>query len=250
MGQTGEWTGAGSLDTRRGVIRPSSCQGADHAILATACLSIRLAVRHRRRPRPTLRPTLVPAVARRPLCQGTTHRHLFRAAGITTDFHPTYAALRAAGRRAQALSYRLLCVALKPLMWQTSGDHLLFAIDDTPTARYGPCVQGSGIPPNPTPGPAGEKFVYGHLWVTLAWLARPPAWDTLALPLRALLYVRAQNIPALAKRYPWTFRTQLELAAERVRWLTVWLGNQDKAFRYGTYSPASERLRSTWYCTA
>lgn len=153
----------------------------------------------------------------------------FRAAGITTDFRPAYTALWAAGRRAQALGYRLLCVALKPLMRQTSGDHLLFAIDDTPTARYGPCVQGSGIHHNPTPGPAGEKFVYGHLWVTLAWLARHPAWDTLALPLRALLYVRAKNIPALGKHYPWTFRTKLELAAELVRWLTVWLGNLDKA---------------------
>ena len=53
----------------------------------------------------------------------------------------------------------------------------------------------------PRPGPAGEKFVYGHIWVTLAWLARHPAWDTLALPLRALLYVRAKDVPKLAKRY-------------------------------------------------
>jgi hypothetical protein len=79
---------------------------------------------------------------------------------------------------------------------------LRFAIDDTPTARYGPCVQGAGIHHNPTPGPAGDKLVYGHVWVTLAWLARHPAWDTLALPLRALLYVRAKDVPKLAKHYP------------------------------------------------
>jgi hypothetical protein len=90
-------------------------------------------------------------------------------------------------------------------------------------------VQGAGVHHNPTPGPAGEQFVYGHVWVSLAWLARHPAWDTLALPLRALLYVRAKHVPALAQHYPWEFRTKLELAAELVRWLTVWLGGLGKA---------------------
>jgi DDE superfamily endonuclease len=152
----------------------------------------------------------------------------FRAAGITSEFRPAYNALWAAGRRADALSYRLLCLALKPLMRQLAGDHVLFAIDDTPTARYGPKVQGAGIHHNPTPGPAGEKFVYGHIWVTLAWLVHHPAWDTLALPLRALLYVRAKDIGKLTKHYPWAFRTKLELAAELARWLKVWLSNLGK----------------------
>jgi DDE superfamily endonuclease len=157
-------------------------------------------------------------------CGRRTVTSWFRAAGITDDFRHAYNALGAAGRHAEALAYRLLCMALKPLMRHAPGDHLLFAIDDTPTPRYGPHVQGTGIHHNPTPGPAGEKFVYGHVWVTLAWLARHPAWNTLALPLRALLYVRAKDVPTLAKRYPWPFRTKLELAAELVHWLTVWLG--------------------------
>jgi hypothetical protein len=153
----------------------------------------------------------------------------FRAAGITTDFRRAYGALWAAGRRANALAYRLLGCALLPLMRAVPGDHLLLAIDDTPTARYGPCVQGAGIHHNPTPAPAGEKFVYGHVWVTLAWLARHPLWHTLALPLRARLYVRAKDVPALAKAYPWAFRTKLELAAELVGWLKIWLGGCGKA---------------------
>src|SRR5487761_1603742 len=98
----------------------------------------------------------------------------FRAAGITTDFRPAYHALWAAGRRAERLALHLLLAVLKPLMRRLAGDHLLFAIDDTPTARYGPKVQGAGIHHNPSPGPAGEKFVYGHIWVTLAWLAHHP----------------------------------------------------------------------------
>jgi hypothetical protein len=155
----------------------------------------------------------------------------FRAAGITSDFRRAYNTLGAAGRHAEALSYRLLCIALKPLMRRVAGDHLLFALDDTPTVRYGAKVQGAGVHHNPTPGPAGEKFVYGHIWVTLAWLVHHPAWDTLALPLRALLYVRAQDVPKLAKRSPWTFRTKLELAVELVRWLCIWLGGLGKPVR-------------------
>jgi hypothetical protein len=153
----------------------------------------------------------------------------FRAAGITDEFRPAYNALWAAGRRAGALAYRLLGCALRPLIRQTPGERLLFALDDTPTARYGPCVQGAGVHHNPSPGPAGEPFVYGHVWVTLAWVVRHPLWDTLALPLHALLYVRAKDVPALAKAYPWEFRTKLQLAADLVRWLTIWLGATGKA---------------------
>src|SRR5262249_43946687 len=140
-----------------------------------------------------------------------------------------YNALCAAGRRAEALAYRLLRGALKPLMRRAPGEHLLFALDDTPTARYGPHVQGAGVHHNPSPGPAGEQFVYGHVWVTLAWLAWHPLWDTLSLPLRALLYVRKKDVPRLAKAYPWDFRTKLELAADMARWLLEWLGQSGKA---------------------
>jgi hypothetical protein len=148
----------------------------------------------------------------------------FRAAGVSADFRCAYSALWAAGRRAEALSYRLLGAVLKPLMHLATDGPVRFALDDTPTPRYGPCVQGAGIHHNPTPGPTGEKFVYGHIWVCLAWLAQHPAWGVLALPLRALLYVRAKDVPKLAKHYPWTFQSKLQLAAELVRWLTIWLG--------------------------
>ncbi len=153
----------------------------------------------------------------------------FRAAGITTDFRRASSALWAAGRRAENLAFRLLRGPLAPLLALAPGGHLLFALDDTPTARYGPRVQGAGTHHNPRPGPAGERFVYGHVWVTLAWLARHPLWDTLSLPLRALLYVRKKGVPRLAKAYPWEFRTKLELAAELAGWLAGWLRHAGKA---------------------
>jgi hypothetical protein len=153
----------------------------------------------------------------------------FRAAGITDQFRPAYNALRAAGRRAEWLAYRLLRGALLPRMSRAPGDYLLFALDDTPTPRYGPRVAGAGVHHNPTRGPAGERFLYGHVWVTLAWLAEHPCWHTLALPLRALLYVRAKDVPPLARECPWAFRTKLALAVELVRWLVRWLGDTGKA---------------------
>jgi hypothetical protein len=151
----------------------------------------------------------------------------FRAAGITTTFRRAYNSLWAAGRRAEDLASRLLGI-VEPLLGRTANERLLFALDDTPTARYGRHVQGAGIHHNPSPGPAGEKYVYGHVWVTLAALVRHAAWNTLALPLRALLYVRAKDVPALAEHDPWDFRTKLELAVELVRWLLVWLGQQSR----------------------
>jgi hypothetical protein len=152
----------------------------------------------------------------------------FRAAGISDDFRPAYSALWAAGRRARQLADRLLGSALLPRLRRHEGDRLLFGLDDTPTPRYGPKIQGAGVHHNPSPGPAGEKFVYGHIWVTLAWLARHPRWGTLALPLRALLYVRAKDVVRLAKEYPWQFQTKLQLAAELVRWLAAWLRHTGK----------------------
>lgn len=153
----------------------------------------------------------------------------FRAAGIGADFRAAYNALFAAGRRSCDIARWLLAFVIKPLLRRVEGDRLLFAIDDTPSKRYGPCIQGAGIHHNPTPGPAGEKHCYGHLWVTLSWLAFHPLFGVLALPLLALLYVRKKDVPALNKEYPWTFKTKLELAVELVELLLPWVKPLGKA---------------------
>jgi hypothetical protein len=147
----------------------------------------------------------------------------FRAGGITHDFRPAYHAIYAVGRRADSLSLAAWhtvqpCVA--------GCGRLVVAIDDTPTRRYGPCIEGAGLHHNPTPGPAGECFVYGHVWVSLAVLAKHPRWGTVALPLRADLYVRQKNLDQLPPEYGWTFRTKLELAADQLRRLKPWVEHQ------------------------
>ena len=140
-----------------------------------------------------------------------------RAAGIAEEFRPAYSLLWTVGRRAAELATRLLLGVLRPLA--RGRPRLLFGLDDTPTKRYGPCVQGAGVHHNPTPGPARQKFVYGHVWVTLAWLVRRPGWGCIALPLRASLYVRRLDVAGLPPEYRWPFRTKLTLAVELLRWL-------------------------------
>jgi hypothetical protein len=138
-----------------------------------------------------------------------------RAVGIGKRYDEYYYFLGSLGRKSKEVSGALLQRIVKQL---PLGERLLFGIDDSPTKRYGPHVQGTGIHHNPTPGPAAQKFLYGHVWVTIAWLWRHPLWGAIALPLRALLYVRQKDIPRLHGLYDWQFHTKLEQAAELMEW--------------------------------
>ena len=144
-----------------------------------------------------------------------------RAAGLSDQFRYCYDTVAAAGKRADLLAARLAHAAVTPLV--AGQKRWLFALDDTPTRRYGPCVQGAGLHHNPTPGPAGGPFVYGHVWVVLALLAKHSVWGTIALPLLARLYVRRKNLPSIPTRHRPAFRTKLELAIELLTWAKTWL---------------------------
>jgi hypothetical protein len=144
----------------------------------------------------------------------------FRPVGIGTDFRNAYTAVNAVGRRTRRLA-TAAWLATRPLLDKR---RLLVAIDDTPTKRYGPEVEGAGIHRHPSAGPAGERFLYGHVHVTLAALARHPQHGTIALPLRSDLYVRQCDVPQLPPERARPFRTKLQLAAEQVRWLGLWSG--------------------------
>ena len=72
------------------------------------------------------------------------------------QYRPCYTTVAAAGKSPPAWPGRVSPVADAP--------RLVFARDDTPTPRAGPCVPAAGVHHNPTPGPAGGPFVYGHVW--------------------------------------------------------------------------------------
>jgi DDE superfamily endonuclease len=150
-----------------------------------------------------------------------------RAAGLFSDFRPCYTTVAAAGRRADRIAGHLAYAAVKPLVGEA--DRLTFALDDTPTPRYGPQVQAAGIHHNPAPGPAGGPYVYGHVWVVLGLLARHPAWGVIALPLLARLYVRQKDLAGIDSSHRPPFRTKLELAVELMRWAILWLTHWGKS---------------------
>jgi hypothetical protein len=164
---------------------------------------------------------LLPLVTGMPFAKGRrTVASWLRAAGLGDDFRAYYYFLGSLGRKVTFIASLLLRRAVSVI---EPGDRLLFGLDDSPTKRYGPQVEGAGIHHNPTPGPADQKFLYGHVWVMVAWIVRHPRWGAIGLPLRALLYVRRKQMPWLNRLYDVTFQTKLEMAADLVTWLADWL---------------------------
>jgi hypothetical protein len=188
--------------------RPTPCQWFD-----------RLAAVLDRRSAPRLALLFLGAVLARGRRTVTTW---IRAAGLSDRFQSCYIAVAAAGKKADSIAARLVIEAVKPLI--KGAGRLTIALDDTPTKRYGPHVQGAGIHHNPTPGPAGSPYVYGHVFVVLALLVTHPAWGVVALPLLARLYVRKKDLPGIDPKHRPEFRTKLELAIELLRWAKPWLG--------------------------
>ncbi len=145
-----------------------------------------------------------------------------RAAKLSGRYQRCYVAVAAAGKRADRIARRLLTEVVRPLLKDAT--RLTLALDDTPTKRYGPHVQGAGVHHNPTPGPAGSPYVYGHVLVVLALLVAHPAWGVVAVPLLARLYVRKKDLPGIDPKHRPSFRTKLEMAVELLRWAKPWLG--------------------------
>jgi len=140
----------------------------------------------------------------------------FRAAGITERYKAFYYFVGSIGQKTQIIATVLFEIMIK-LIYKNQ-NRVLMAIDDSPTKRYGPKVVGAGIHRNPTVGPDGAKFVYGHIWVTLSALARHKLWGTIGLPLLARMYVRVNDIKSVPRAYKVVFQNKLTQAAELVKW--------------------------------
>jgi hypothetical protein len=153
-----------------------------------------------------------------------------RAAGVSDDYQDYYYFLAGVGGKSESIATALLALVLRTLPLPL---RVLLLIDDSPTKRYGPKVEGADVHHNPTPGPADQPFLYGHIWVTISLALRHPQWGALALPLRAMLYVRRQTMASIPKCRRWPrFATKLQLAARLVEWIvpllkkagkTVWI---------------------------
>lgn len=141
----------------------------------------------------------------------------FVAAGVQDDWDRFYDCLISIGRTSEKLAVAVLGLVVRKLAPGLI-ERITLGMDDSPTSRYGKQVEGAGVHHHPTPGPADGEWLYGHNWVTLAWLAKHPAWGVIALPLRSLLYVRQIDVPKLADKYAWEFRTKHQLGVELLTW--------------------------------
>jgi hypothetical protein len=155
----------------------------------------------------------------------------FVAAGVQDDWDRFYDCLISIGRQSEKIATQVLILLVRKFD-PGPGGKFVIGVDDSPTARYGRHVEGAGVHHHPTPGPADGEWLYGHNWVALAMLVTHPRWGVIALPLRSLLYVREIDVPKLAEKYDWKFRTKHEMAVELVSWFvgivrlmgrTVWL---------------------------
>jgi hypothetical protein len=155
------------------------------------------------------------------LAQGRrTASSWWRAGGIGTHFRSYYYFLDSVGRKTTAVAAVVFGLLRSPL--EAPGERLLLALDDTPTKRYGPEVQGAGVHHNPTPGPAGSKFLYGHSWVVLSRIAHHQHSGTIGLPLLGRLYIRDKDLPELPEAIDWEFRTKPQLAADMITQAGSW----------------------------
>ena len=141
----------------------------------------------------------------------------FVSAGVQDDWDRFYDCLNSVGRTSAKMATAVLGLVVRKFAPEF-GNHILLAMDDSPTSRYGKHVEGAGVHHNPTPGPADGEWLYGHNWVALAWLATHPLWGVIALPLRSMLYVRKVDVPKLADKYDWEFRTKHQLGVELLAW--------------------------------
>lgn len=149
-----------------------------------------------------------------------------RAAGVSDDYQDYYYFLTCVGRKSESIATQLVALVLRTLPLP---QRLLLVIDDSPTKRYGPKVEGADVHHNPTRGPADQPFLYGHVWVTISLVVRHELWGSLALPLRAMLYVRRQTMASIPKGRRWPrFATKLQLAARLVEWIVPLLKRSGK----------------------
>jgi hypothetical protein len=142
----------------------------------------------------------------------------FVAGGVQDDWDRFYDCLIRVGWISGKLAVAVLGLVVQKFAPGLC-ERILLGMDDSPTARYGRHVEGAGVHHNPTPGPADGEWLYGHNWVSLAWLATHPMWGVIALPLWSLMYIRKIDVPKLAAKYgSWEFRTKHELGVALLAW--------------------------------
>ena len=100
-------------------------------------------------------------------------------------------------------------------------ERLLLVIDDSPTKRYGPKVEGADVHHNPRRARPISRILYGHIWVTISLAVRHPQWGALGVAAAGhAVRPPARRIATIPRWRRWgRFATKLQLAARLVEWI-------------------------------
>ena len=101
----------------------------------------------------------------------------FMAAGVQDDWDRFYDCWISVGRNTRLLALPLLIAVVRKFAPGRDG-HMIVAVDNSPTRRYGRHVEGAGVHHNPTAGPADGEWMYGHNWVSLCFPGTHALWGS------------------------------------------------------------------------
>jgi hypothetical protein len=175
----------------------------------------------------------------------------FKAAGIKEGFQEYYYFLCALGRNyTEEIADKLFEIILRITAWNRK--EITAVVDDSPTRRFGSHVEGAGKHHDPTSKPTDQKFLFGHIWVTMSIVINHFRFGLTGLPLLSRLYVREKDVKKLPKEYKWKFKTKLSLAWELVEWLkerctklkkSLWILSDGGYSKDGFLKKLSEEIR-------
>jgi hypothetical protein len=109
----------------------------------------------------------------------------------------------------------IIAKQLRPVI--ETAKYIRIVLDDSPTKRYGPKIEGAHYHHHPTPGKTDAKFCYGHSWVVATLVITHLAFGEISFPIAAALYLRQKDIDKLKGQYDREFKTKTTMAVEMVK---------------------------------
>jgi hypothetical protein len=143
-----------------------------------------------------------------------------QAAGLSEKYRNIFYHMPDIGRNGQKLFDEIIKYIKEHL-----GDVLKTAtririvLDDTPTKRYGPKIEGAGYHHNPTPGKTDAKLCFGHSWVVATLAITHPLFGEISFPIAAELYLRQKEVDKLKPKSDRQFKTKMTIAVEMIKHL-------------------------------
>ena len=172
-------------------------------------------------------------VDRYPFCQfgRRTVTSWLRAAGISTDFDDYYYFLASVGRNIEPIATQVVFAGLANVA--AAGAIVVGHRRLADKAIWPACRRGRYSSQSRRQGLPINLICMATCGLRSRWRCDIPQWGALALPLRAMLYVRKKTMPCIPRKRRWPrFATKLQLAARLIEWIvpilktagkTVWV---------------------------